>query len=309
MVERGRVAERFYEDLVLIVSSRSATDGIAHTPTPSAPAKKGAPSGGVDTMFALNQGHMPLTFRALRQPLKRSLASFAADPSPTPPAASARPADNFAALASSPAGVPLGSLTSPFAAEQYATEHEVQLAAFQTRVATTPGQHGVPFETPRCPPSRGRVSTASAPGAALTAASPAIPRPGAGTTLVASSSSASSSTVQPSTAAPKHEIRDYLREMGICFQHAIGGSCRRSNCRWRHDLVPSGAYQSAFPPDVYRGEPRRQGGQPRGAPRRVLAAMTPMDYEEAVSQGLVLQDGLPEAAAAASAEDGESSAN
>ena len=97
----------------------------------------------------------------------------------------------------------------------------------------------------------------------------------------------------PPTSSPR-DVRAYIRSQNFCYKHAIQGTCAASPCRFQHHPLPAAFYRDTFPRNVYRDQPRRQ---PRldgveGAPRRVLAAMSLDDYNDAVEQGLVLQDGL-----------------
>ena len=163
-----------------------------------------------------------------------------------------------------PSALPSHPLTKPLAALAPAPVFAVteapapQIAAYQNQTATAPGSHGVPFEARDAPRD----------------ARPPAARPAPAPTAPAASATATPPVERPPTSAPRSDVLDYLQSQNLCFRHAFSGRCRRSPCRWSHEL----------PAAFYKSLATRQPGQEG---RHRVAAMTPSQYSLACDLGLV----------------------
>lgn len=185
MVARGVITHRLFKKFADVLSSQSVSC------KPPA-AKKGSKSVG-DNMFSLQELSQAFSSKKNLAALVGSMPAFAQTHDHTP-ALAAMMSDHVA----------------PEPAPQPALPH---VAAYRNQVASTPGQHGVPFES-------SARSTHAKP------AQPPLPE-------------------YPPADASRGTILDYLRANNLCFARVFSGNCRRSYCRYSHDTVPAGFYAAA----------------------------------------------------------------
>lgn len=260
MKARGDALHLFYNDLVAMVSVRTATDAVPSSTTP--PPRRMPKYAGPDSMFAPLQpaDSRRFTFGDLHtltlppQPLR----------TPMPSAALPAPANTVAALAPVPASDYDVAGEAEYMASGLEDRQDSELAAIRSQVASPPGQHGVPF-----------VSSSRTPA----------PAPPASPSAAQVPPRRRSSVTPPPPTATRREIGFFLRRGRHCFHHAIRGTCSRNPCEWSHDL-PDAFYRDAYPSDRFVDTAKAKTGGPQGY---VVAALSPEGFESAVEQGYVLQ--------------------
>ncbi|CAN0258076.1 unnamed protein product, partial [Scytosiphon promiscuus] len=192
MVQRGAETHRLYKAYAGVLSAQS----VSCTQTTQ---KRGGKQVRSDNMFSLKE--LSEVFAS-----KQSLAAFvgATAQGPAAPARtlSVHSAPTFAAMSPN-------DHANPVLPESTLDPSCPCAAAFQNQVATTPGQHGVPFESsPR--------------------SQPVTPQPPS----------------YPPADAPRDAIVRHLRTNNMCFARAFSGKCQRVRCSYSHDTVPAGFYRA-----------------------------------------------------------------